>query len=63
MPNKVLSVSLGAFAIAVGAPVVTSVISVVSVIWPVVPLILVGGIWTNVRREKNNNNNTPIKIK
>jgi predicted DNA repair protein MutK len=66
--SHIITTATGAVALAVAAPVVISMASLISFAWPVIPLLTVGSIWLAFNKqdkdrsyEHNNNNNKNSK--
>lgn len=63
--SHIITTATGAVTLAVAAPVVISMASLISFAWPVIPLLTVGSIWLAVNKqdkdrsyEHNNNKNS-----
>ena len=52
--SHIYSASAGAVTLAVAAPVVISMTGLISLLWPVIPLLAVGAIFLSVNKTNNN---------
>jgi len=62
--SHIIKTATGAVTLAVAAPVVISMVSLISLAWPVIPILTVGSIWFAVNKKENshdNNNSTSAK--
>jgi hypothetical protein len=64
--SHIINTATGAVTLAVAAPVVISMVSLISLAWPIIPILTVGSIWFAVNKKENshddkNNNNTSAK--
>jgi hypothetical protein len=62
--SHIINTATGAVTLAVAAPVVISMVSLISLAWPVIPILTVGSIWFAVNKKENshdNNNSTSAK--
>jgi hypothetical protein len=65
--SHIITTATGAVTLAVAAPVVISMASLISFAWPVIPLLTVGSIWLAVNKQdkdrsyEHNNNNSKEK--
>jgi len=56
--SHIITTSAGAVTLVVAAPVLISFAGLVSVLWPVIPILTVGSIWLAVNNKGHDNNNT-----
>ena len=65
--SHIITTATGAVTLAVAAPVVISMASLISFAWPLIPLLTVGSIWLAVNKQdkdrsyEHNNNNSKEK--
>jgi len=63
--SNIFTTAAGAVTLVVAAPVVLSATGILSLLWPVIPLLTVGSFWVAVNKSGNsnkshdNNNNKP----
>lgn len=55
--SHISTTAAGAVTLVVAAPVVISMVSLISFVWPVVPILAVSSIWLAVKNPKSNDNN------
>jgi hypothetical protein len=54
--SHIITTATGAVALAVAAPVVISMASLISFAWPVIPILTVGSVWAAVNRKETSQN-------
>jgi hypothetical protein len=61
--SHIITTSTGAVALAVAAPVIISITGLISILWPVVPILTVGSIWLAVNKKETSQNQQHDKTK
>lgn len=59
--SHILSTAAGAVTLVVAAPVVISMVSLISFVWPVIPILAVSSICLAANKQKSNDNNNSNK--
>jgi len=55
--SHIITTATGAVTLAVAAPVLISMVGIISILWPVIPILAVGSMWAAASKPANNNNN------
>ena len=55
--SHIYTISTGAVTLAVAAPVIVSIVGLISLLWPVIPLLAVGSVLVTANNKTNNNKN------
>lgn len=55
--SHIITTATGAVTLAVAAPVLISMVGIISILWPVIPILAVGSMWAAASKPANSNNN------
>ena len=61
--SHIINTATGAVTLAVAAPVVISIVSLVNLAWPVIPILAVGSIFLAANKTKSHDNNNSTSAK